>query len=209
MEQEKTTIPNGKLTASREHELLKIAFQLFVKRGFGNTSIEQLAKTAGMSKATIYRRYPNKGALFEAVVLAGSANQQKIFEHLELDEDHPAQCLRQVAYLMRELTTKNLELIRLIISEAKRNPELGRRCRSIIANPLHHKLATYFDRLIALGKMRPCDTEYAANFCLLTLSRGMRPLFSAIMSEEEEEQRLNWDIETLCRGFSIPLQSEA
>ncbi|MGE2721013.1 TetR/AcrR family transcriptional regulator [Mycolicibacterium celeriflavum] len=43
--------------------ILRAALELFVERGIAGTSIEQVAKRAGVGKPTVYRRWPGKEAL--------------------------------------------------------------------------------------------------------------------------------------------------
>jgi len=45
-----------------------VAEELFLDLGYGETSIEQIAKRARVSKRTFYYRFPDKAALFGAVV---------------------------------------------------------------------------------------------------------------------------------------------
>ncbi|WP_437222430.1 TetR/AcrR family transcriptional regulator [Planctomicrobium sp. SH661] len=51
-----------------EARLLDGARLVFCRKGVANSSLEEIAATLGISKHTIYRRYPHKAALLEAVV---------------------------------------------------------------------------------------------------------------------------------------------
>jgi AcrR family transcriptional regulator len=48
--------------------LLDAAVQLFLTYGFRHTSMERVAEEAGVSRGTAYARFPDKQALFSAVV---------------------------------------------------------------------------------------------------------------------------------------------
>ncbi len=54
--------------ALRRDQVLKAAEAAFLDRGFGNASMEAVAKEAGVSKKTIYAFFATKEALFEAVM---------------------------------------------------------------------------------------------------------------------------------------------
>ena len=47
--------------------LVETAFDLFVERGFTNVSMEEVAQAAGVSRSTLYRRFPTKEDLVFAV----------------------------------------------------------------------------------------------------------------------------------------------
>lgn len=59
--------PNAEKNAAAER-IIEAATELFSTRGFAGTSMEQVASRCGAGKDTVYRRYPSKVALFEAVV---------------------------------------------------------------------------------------------------------------------------------------------
>ncbi|MDN5932379.1 MAG: TetR/AcrR family transcriptional regulator [Pseudonocardia sp.] len=51
-----------------DHDILAAALDLFVEHGVDGTSIEQVARRAGVGKVTVYRRYPTKEDLLAAAV---------------------------------------------------------------------------------------------------------------------------------------------
>ena len=61
------------LTSPRVRHLLSSAREQFVERGFDAVSIDSIARTASVSKETIYRYFPDKEALFRAAVDAQGA----------------------------------------------------------------------------------------------------------------------------------------
>ena len=53
---------------ARPQELLEAALAVFVERGYAATRLEEVARRAGVAKATLYLYYENKLELFKAVV---------------------------------------------------------------------------------------------------------------------------------------------
>lgn len=53
---------------TKRNDILSAATTLFMRQGFTSTSMEQIAKEAGMSKLTLYRRFADKNALFTEVI---------------------------------------------------------------------------------------------------------------------------------------------
>lgn len=83
-------MPNGPgrpRRASREL-LQEAAFELFQLRGYRRTSIEQIARTAGFSRATFFNFFPSKAELFwvetDALLAALGAHLER-----RLGEDRP------------------------------------------------------------------------------------------------------------------------
>src|SRR3977135_4565260 len=60
--------PSRLESAQLSDRILDVATALFLSDGFGATSIEAVAKRAGISKRTFYHRFNGKEMLFEAVV---------------------------------------------------------------------------------------------------------------------------------------------
>ena len=106
--------------------ILEIATELFLRDGYGSTSIEAIAQAAGMSKRTFYARYAGKPELFAAVV-------GRIVDQIRPPPDVPllvgttlSEILERLAGLMLRaaLSPQALALNRLIIGESTRFPEL-------------------------------------------------------------------------------------
>ncbi|TPP10404.1 TetR/AcrR family transcriptional regulator [Rhizobium glycinendophyticum] len=60
--------PSKAAQDAASEKIMAVAMELFADRGFAGTSMEQVASRCGMGKDTLYRRFPSKVALFEAVV---------------------------------------------------------------------------------------------------------------------------------------------
>lgn len=113
--------------AARQAALLSAAAELFLARGYGDTSMEAVVQAAGISKRTLYQRYPDKAALFAAVL-------EHIIAQLRPPEDVPliqgadlAGVLERLAGFMLKaaLQPSALALHRLIEAESGRFPEIG------------------------------------------------------------------------------------
>ena len=60
--------PSREAAALLGERILDVATELFLAEGYGATSIEAVAQRARISKRTFYHRFPDKAALFGAVV---------------------------------------------------------------------------------------------------------------------------------------------
>ena len=119
--------PSREEAALLGERILDVATELFLAEGYGTTSIEAVAQRARISKRTFYHRFPDKAALFAAVVsriiqgLRPPAGAP-LYEGGSLDE-----ILRRLARLMLRaaLAPMALALNRLMVAEAHRFPELA------------------------------------------------------------------------------------
>jgi len=119
--------PSREAAALLGERILDVATELFLAEGYGATSIEAVAQRARISKRTFYHRFPDKAALFGAVV-------HRIIEGLRPPADTPLyecgsleEVLRRLARLILRavLTPTALALNRLMVAEAQRFPELA------------------------------------------------------------------------------------
>ncbi|MBP7736978.1 MAG: TetR/AcrR family transcriptional regulator [Spirochaetes bacterium] len=75
-----------KLRRNRREEITKSARQLFLKKGYRFTSIDQIARRAGYSKRTVYLEYVNKDDLFLDIATDGL---ELLLSQLRLIEGDP------------------------------------------------------------------------------------------------------------------------
>lgn len=108
-------------------ELLQGALNEFLKTGYGGTSMRQIVAALGVSKTTIYSRYPSKEALFRAII---TRQIERLASNTALhEEDWPEIGIALRSYANRtleiSLSGELREVNRLIYSESQRFPELG------------------------------------------------------------------------------------
>ncbi|GAA4902963.1 TetR family transcriptional regulator [Actinomycetospora succinea] len=75
----RVTSPRAEATAATRAGLVEAATALFAERGFAETSIDDVAAVAGMTKGAVYHHFAGKAALFEAVF---SARETEVHERL-------------------------------------------------------------------------------------------------------------------------------
>jgi AcrR family transcriptional regulator len=123
-----TSIPDvrkrGRPTAAerraREAQILSAALTVFLASGFGNTTIDELAVAAKVTKRTLYAYFGDKAGLFQAMVkdLAAGVSLDAPYDHLTLEG-----LAARIVY--RVHSDELVGLHRLVIAEAGRFPELA------------------------------------------------------------------------------------
>jgi AcrR family transcriptional regulator len=110
--------------AKRLH-LIASAEEIFLKKGFHTATMNDVAKTAGMSKKTIYQIIDSKAALFEALMEhhAERLVMPTIEEDWTMNEILVQFLLRLGGFL---LSPTQISLIRLIMAEYTHSNDFGR-----------------------------------------------------------------------------------
>ena len=166
--------PSRLESARLSDRILDVATALFLGDGFGATSIEAVAKRAGVSKRTFYHRFSGKEMLFEAVVRRMIERWTPPFDEALLNAPDLASALRRAAeHMLRvALTPEALALHRMVIAEARRFPGLARILHELGAAAAIERIAGEFDRRIAAGEMRRMDSRFAAEQFILMVVTG-------------------------------------
>jgi TetR/AcrR family transcriptional repressor of mexJK operon len=107
--------------------VLDAATDLFLRDGYGATSLESVAAAAGVSKRTLYARFSGKAALLQVVVARLVTHWLPAFDAEVGQGGGLRDTLLGAARVMlaTALTPQALGLYRLIIAEIGRFPELA------------------------------------------------------------------------------------
>jgi AcrR family transcriptional regulator len=119
--------PKATSVADIDQAVIRVARQLFIARGYGATSMSEVARAARASKGTLWARFPSKAHLFRAII-----DEQIQRTRVGVRQHGPKpKTLKDMLHVYAEqafedsLSTETLQLNRLIVSEAPRFPELA------------------------------------------------------------------------------------
>ncbi|MGC2660633.1 MAG: TetR/AcrR family transcriptional regulator [Bryobacteraceae bacterium] len=113
--------------AGRDRAILKAALQEFTRSGFAAARMEDIARKAGVAKGTIYLRFKDKEALFEAIV-RGEISPLVSSATAPPEPGEPIRVFleRTIIPLVSEPgRSRRTAVIRLLIGEASRFPKLA------------------------------------------------------------------------------------
>jgi TetR/AcrR family transcriptional repressor of mexJK operon len=184
----RNSVPVSSRGQQRKAKILAAATRLFLKVGYGETSIDAIVEKSGGSKATLYSFYPTKADLFRAVV-------DSIVTSNEGEELNSLDDIRDtlVAFAEHRLrvafSDKHRALTRLIIAERERFPDIARMYYE--QGPLHsHRLLRdYFEVLIDKGLIDIRSADEASEFFrgMLMHQRYIEQLYLDASQPSEEE----------------------
>jgi TetR/AcrR family transcriptional repressor of mexJK operon len=133
----------------KEQEVLRVASDYFLGHGYKGTSINAMARDAGISKESIYRYFSSKKKLFEAVILKELSDYRKRFDFLHVGyETMPLEAgLRQAGVSMLRAVSNDrvLALRRLVFQEAARSPDVGETYYAIGPQAAYGHLESLFE----------------------------------------------------------------
>lgn len=134
--------------------MLDAAVELFAERGIEGTSIDSIAARSGVSKATIYKHWPDKETLcLEALGrLHGIGSEGPAFDSGDLRQDLADFLEHKPPSHCGELRDK---LMPHIVAYAARNREFGKAWRAYVMEPGRAKAIELMERGIALGYFPP------------------------------------------------------
>src|SRR5262245_64296083 len=88
----------------RRAAIIQAVRQVFAERGFDGTTTRALADAAGVSEALLFKHFPNKEALFEAMMLSCCTEQEIArFERLKALEPSTSTLVLVVHFLLSKV----------------------------------------------------------------------------------------------------------
>jgi|HubBroStandDraft_2_1064218.scaffolds.fasta_scaffold46415_3 AcrR family transcriptional regulator len=123
----RTGRPSREFAGEVDQRILDAARRVFLERGLAGASIDEIAATARAGKPTIYARYPDKEALFAAVVMRNVATSIERLERIVPAGTTIEERLvnASAALLQWVLVSDTIDMMRVGISEARRFPDLA------------------------------------------------------------------------------------
>ena len=197
--------PTREQAQTRHGELLDAALDHFLDRGYETATIEAIAGQVGMTKRTVYGRYPDKAALFRAAV-------HRAIERYSISEERIAatdcgdleQTLRNIARLRIDLVAspQGMKLQRIINTESYRFPEIFSEVYEIGALPTIRFLARLLKRETERGDLAIAEPALAANvFMSMVVSGPVRIIVAGVpLPSEEIDARIAFAVRLFLNG---------
>lgn len=109
-------------TQKRLGKILKVSLDIFLQKGYANTSLSDIVSQSGGSLSTIYKHFKNKEGLFKAILESGIKKFYKeIDKKIDLKENISIEEFLyrfSDVYLDTVLNDKSIMFYRLVFSEA-------------------------------------------------------------------------------------------
>lgn len=156
----------------KRRAILESARALFLRFGKRKTSVDQIARTAGIGKGTIYSYFPSKDEIWGELL---QSEADKLITAIEGAVDKArsyrdkltAYALTRFNYIQRELDVLNLDerILEEFYPEVEEFREMFLGCEQKL-------IARLLNEGVAAGEFRPVDTELLA-FTIIAVMRGL------------------------------------
>jgi AcrR family transcriptional regulator len=200
-----TVEPEAGRSARKRRAILDAARTLFLRNGYGGTSMDDVAAQAAVSKQTVYKHFADKQRLFTAIITGDIEETEQLTLSLvealpqtrDLEEDLREFARRHVVEVMQPHLVR---MRRILIGEADRFPDLAATWYAHGPERAHATFARWFTALAERGLLNAPDPLLAAeHFNWLILSVPMnRAMFTGA---EEPVERLHHYADEAVRVF--------
>lgn len=178
--------PKASLMGRKRLAIVSAARQAFLEGGYAKTSMDSIAKAAGVGIKTLYRHFENKDDLFSAVMqaacnpeafdeISGEWKEQTVEPERPWFSKPPRAALvaAGIEYLQHVLSDEQLALYRVVTQDAHSFPELGRRYREQVVERSSDVFIHYLTRWIPAEGWKIRDKRGAAQVFTALLRVGV------------------------------------
>lgn len=155
----------AKLRRSGSREAIVDAAQrLFLERGFGAVSMDELAVAAGVARRTLYNQFASKEEIFREMLLRVSRQLEDAFPpgiETEGDVEH---VLRQIARVILDLHKNSdyLGFLRMVVADSRQFPWIAKEFAAVM-DPQTERLTRYIAHLNEMGILNCGNPALAAH----------------------------------------------
>jgi AcrR family transcriptional regulator len=201
----------------RSEEIATAALHVFAKRGLHQTTLDDVAKEAGVSKGTIYLYFKSKEELF----VAAAQRVVPTPEELPLATSAQPITAKTVATLLREValamyrrfcTPAYRAFFSLMAAETLRHPEWGQLYFEKIVLAQNRRFAALFQEAAASGAIRKVDPLLVSRAFIgmfLTMALTQEHLGGKQLTPFSEQHIVDSLTDVFLRGISPRKEPEA
>ena len=143
--------PKARRGTSRK-AIIAAAERLFLERGFGSVSMDELAEAAGVARRTLYNQFASKEDIFREMLLRVSAQLGGAFPPGIETQGEVGDVLRLIARMILELHThpEYLGFLRMVVADSRQFPWIAEEFAAVM-DPQAERLTRYLAHLTAMG----------------------------------------------------------
>ena len=199
----------GDEDSSKRRQILDGARKVFMDLGFDGASMGEIARSAGVSKGTLYVYFDDKSRLFEAIVEGEVFEQGKVAFNFDPERD-VATTLREFgqAYIALLCRPGGGSAIRTVMAIAERMPDVGRRYYENVLQKTIGRLAFYLDTHVKANDLAIDDCQLAASQFMQMCQASLFLPFIFQAAPAPSPERIAQVVESATRMFLAAYQAK-
>ena len=136
---------------SRE-AIVAAAERLFLERGFGSVTMDELAEAAGVARRTLYNQFASKEEIFREMLLRVSTQLEDAFPPGIETRGAVEDVLRLIARMILGLhkNPEYLGFLRMVVADSRQFPWIAEELAAVM-DPQTERLVRYLAHLTAMG----------------------------------------------------------
>ena len=164
------------MAGDTKERILDAALELFARCGYLGTSMSDIAKQLGITKAALYKHYASKQEIFDAIVESTAVRYEADTDKIDIHVQDSAQDIPVFTGITEDVLFEKLRQIfeyslhndsisrfrRMMTIEQFRSPELAALYSKRYVDRVVAYHAGIFRSLIAAGEIRAADPEVLA-----------------------------------------------
>ena len=192
--------------ALRPIQILDAAFEEFVANGFAATRIEDIADRIGVTKGTIYVYFPTKEELFAAMIDHISV---PLGDLLRDSGDLKGTCVERLQSLLLLFYEKvsndrpSRELMRIVISEGSRFPQVIQAHHDKLIDPLLLLTQSLLDEGVAAGEFRNAPAALAPVIVAPIMSKMIEMLIFGHKRDDDLPSYIKAHLDLVMNGLAV------
>lgn len=150
------------ITEKRKTQILEAALDVFARRGYGETTIPDIAHEAGIAVGTIYNYFESKKDLLISIFTIFIFNDTftRLIDFKSETDDEAF--LSSIIEERLNFGFDNIDRFLFLLTEIQRDPELRRQYNEELIKPLMKYLEHYFESRMESGVFRSLNKEITA-----------------------------------------------
>lgn len=180
------------------------AVATFIELGYAGASMESIARAAGITKRSLYARYPDKRAVFADVIPWALARytEEPAIDDVEHEDVETALLMLGRASLSRATHPENVRLKRIASTESALFPEFNISAESMMWAGRQRTVTEVLRHYVDRGDIAVDDLELAAEHFLAMVEAVPARMadFGVFRSKKQQERHLQYAVRLFLRG---------
>ncbi|MCO6187536.1 TetR/AcrR family transcriptional regulator [Rhizobium sp. L1K21] len=165
--------PKRTSDAEQRLEIIRHARTLFMERGFAASTMDEISARCRISKRTLYKFFANKLDVFAAVVADHSHDMLALpGNYDDLPVEKALECIFRTD-IDENLHRERMSFIRLVINEARGNPQLAIMLREMGRDRSWRNLKAWLEERHKKGQIDIIDAGDTANILMELMLGGL------------------------------------